>query len=103
MYRIMPKSDKTLTTTLVGEWLIADSDKKDVDDEMRLFQCAVRTAFNRLLEGMDKSDVEKLVQGMFHINSRYAKDAVMQAFGIISSQKECLVFLIVDYQKNKKS
>jgi hypothetical protein len=38
MYRIMPKSDKTLTTTLVGEWLIADSDKKDVDDEMRLFQ-----------------------------------------------------------------
>ena len=88
MYRIMPKSENTLTTTIVGEWLISEDDRKDVDDEMRLFQCAVRTAFNRLLEGMSKGDVEKLVASMFNINSRYAKDAVMQAISIISSQKE---------------
>jgi hypothetical protein len=49
MYRIMPKSECTLPTTIVGEWIISANDQKDVDDEMRLFQCAVRTAFNRLL------------------------------------------------------
>jgi len=84
----MPKSENTLTTTIVGEWLIEEDDRKDVDDEMRLFQCAVRTAFNRLLDGMKKGDVEKLVSSLFNINSRYAKDAVMQAKSIISSQKE---------------
>jgi len=84
----MPKSDETLTTTLIGEWIISEKDKKDVDLEMRLFQCAVRTAFNRLLEGMDRGYVEKAVYSMFHINYRYAKDAVMQAQSIIDSQKE---------------
>ena len=88
MYRIMPKSENTLTTTIVGEWLIEEDDRKDVDSEMRLFQCAVRTAFNRLLEGLSIGDVEKLVYSMFNINSRYAKDAVMQAMSIIRSQKE---------------
>ena len=107
MYRIMPRSENTLTTTIVGEWLIEEDDRKDVDDEMRLFQCAVRTAFNRLLDGISKGesekmsalpsslcttaffgDVEKLVASMFNINSRYAKDAVMQAMSIIRSQKE---------------
>ena len=89
MYRIAPKSEDTLTTTIVGEWFIeGEDDKKNVDDEMRLFQCAVRTAFNRLLEGMDKGTVEKLVASMFRINSRYAKDAVMQASSILSSQRE---------------
>ncbi len=109
MYRIMPKSSAggltrhgtadTLTTTIVGEWFIeGEDDKKSVDDEMRLFQCAVRTAFNRLLEGMSKGDVEKLVASMFLINSRYAKDAVMQAQSIISSQRE----LVKQHKEDKK-
>jgi len=84
----MPKSECTLTTIIIGEWIISEDDRKYVDDEMRLFQCALRTAFNRLLEGKKKGDVEKLVASMFNINSRYAKDAVMQAMSIISSQKE---------------
>jgi len=84
----MPKSECMLTTTIVGEWIIGEEERKDVDDEMRLFQCAVRTAFNRLLEGMDRGSVEKLVSSMFNINSRYAKDAVNKAQSIISSQKE---------------
>ena len=90
MYRIMPKSENTLTTTIVGEWIIEGEDeRKDVDSEMRLFQCAVRTAFNRPAKReMSKGDVEKLVASMFNINSRYSKDAVMQAQSIISSQKE---------------
>jgi len=94
----MPKSKCTLTTSIIGEWIIDKKDKKDVDDEMRLFQCAVRTAFNRLLDGMDKGDVEKLVASLFNINSRYAKDAVMQAQGIISSQRE----LVKHHKEEKK-
>jgi predicted transposase len=90
MYRIMPKSKNTLTTTIVGEWLISEDLRKDVDLEMRLFQCAFRTAFNRLLSGISISDVEKLVASMFNINLRYAKDAVMQAISLISSQNELL-------------
>ena len=88
MYTLMPKSEYTLTTTIIGEWIISEYDRKDVDDEMRLFQCAVRTAFNRLLDGISIGDVEKLVASLFNINSRYAKDAVMQARSIQSSQKE---------------
>lgn len=98
MYRIMPKSKCTLTTTIVGEWIIDEKDRKEVDSEMRLFQCAVRTAFNRLLEGMESGDVEKLVSSMFLINSRYAKDAVMQARSIISSQKE----LVIKHKEEKE-
>jgi hypothetical protein len=91
----MPKSKNTLTTTIVGEWLISEDLRKDVDLEMRLFQCAFRTAFNRLLslrriKGISISDVEKLVASMFNINLRYAKDAVMQAISLISSQNELL-------------
>ncbi|HIE28598.1 TPA: hypothetical protein EYP66_15060 [Candidatus Poribacteria bacterium] len=67
MYRIMPKSECTLTTTIVGEWIIDEKDRKDVDSEMRLFQCAVRTAFKRLLEGKKKGDVEKLVSSLFNM------------------------------------
>lgn len=95
----MPKSDETLTTTIVGEWIIDEKDRKDVDSEMRLFQCAVRTAFNRLQEGMKKGDVEKLVASRFGINSRYSKDAVMQAYSIISSQKE----VVKQHKKEKES
>jgi len=87
----MPKSECTLTTTIIGEWMISEDDRKDVDDEMRLFQCALRTAFKRLLEGKKKGDVEKLVASMFNINSRYAKDSVMQAMSIISSQNELVL------------
>ena len=98
MYTLMPKGKDTLTTTIVGEFIFDASLRKDVDDEMRLFQCAVRTAFNRLLEGNTKGDVEKLVASMFSINSRYAKDAVMQAQGIISSQRE----LVKQHKEDKK-
>jgi len=96
----MPRSENTLTTTIIGEWLIeSEDDRKYVDDEMRLFQCAVRTAFNRLLDGMKKGDVEKLVSSMFNINSRYAKDAVMQAMSIIRSQKELIKQQILDKKR----
>jgi IS605 OrfB family transposase len=95
----MPKSDNTLTTTLVGEWIISEEDRTLVENEMRLFQCAVRTAFNRLLEGMDKSDVEKRVASMFHLNSRYAKDARIKAQSIISSQRE----MVKLHKKEKES
>ena len=102
MYRIMPKSKSTLKRTIVGEWIIDERDRKDVDDEMRLFQCAFRTAFNRLLDGISIGDVEKHVYGMFNLNYRYTKDAVMQAMSVIRSQKELVKRHLMEKERSLK-
>ncbi|MFZ0371583.1 MAG: IS200/IS605 family accessory protein TnpB-related protein [Halobacillus sp.] len=66
----------------------------ELDQLMRVFGSTLRFSFNRLLEGYKKRDLIKLVNAKFHMNKRYAEDAVMQAEQIISSQKELLPYQI---------
>ncbi|MGF6954117.1 IS605 OrfB family transposase [Neobacillus sp. B4I6] len=71
---------------------------------MAVFCAAWRYSFNRLLEGEQSGRLIKSVSALFHLNKRYAEDAVMQAQAIISSQKELLPLRIEGVQgKIKKT
>ncbi|MEH7484295.1 IS200/IS605 family accessory protein TnpB-related protein [Neobacillus drentensis] len=71
---------------------------------MAVFCAAWRYSFNRLVEGEQSGRLIKSVSALFHLNKRYAEDAVMQAQAIISSQKELLPLRIEGVQgKIKKT
>jgi IS605 OrfB family transposase len=57
---------------------------------MAVFCSALRFSFNRLVEGEKEGDLIKKVNVLFHLNKRYAEDAVMQAKAVFSSQKKLL-------------
>ncbi|MFP5106376.1 hypothetical protein ACSU6B_06340 [Neobacillus sp. C211] len=65
---------------------------------MAVFCAAWRYSFNRLVEGEQSGRLIKSVSALFHLNKRYAEDAVMQAQAIISSQKELLPLRIEGVQ-----
>jgi predicted transposase len=71
---------------------------------MTVFCAALRYSFNRLLEGEQSGKLIKSTSALFHLNKRYAEDAVMQAQAMISSQKELLPLRIQGVQgKIKKT
>lgn len=65
---------------------------------MTVFCAALRYSFNRLLEGEQSGKLIKSTSALFHLNKRYAEDAVMQAQAMISSQKELLPLRIQGVQ-----
>ena len=66
------------------------TDWEPLNQLMTVFCSALRFSFNRLVEGESEKDLIKKVNALFHLNKRYAEDAVMQAKAVISSQKELL-------------
>ncbi len=84
---------------------------------MAVFCSALRFSFNRLVEGEEEKKLIKKVHVIFHLNKRYAEDAVMQAKAVLSSQKKWLPIhiegvqakmqrterKIEDYQTGKKT
>lgn len=87
--------------------LIVDGNAVELEKLNRLmavFCAALRYSFNRLIEGEQSERLIKSVSALFHLNKRYAEDAVMQAQAIISSQKELLPLRIEGIQgKIKKT
>jgi IS605 OrfB family transposase len=79
--------DMKITKTVLLE---ADqpTDWEPLNQLMTVFCSALRFAFNRLEEGQNEKDLIKKVNALFHLNKRYAEDAVMQAKAVLSSQKE---------------
>ena len=59
---------------------------------MTVFCSALRFAFNRLEERQNEKYLIKKVNALFHLNKRYAEDAVIQAKAVLSSQKELVRF-----------
>ena len=57
---------------------------------MAVFCSALRFSFNRLVEGEGEKELIKKVHALFHLNKRYAEDAVMQAKAVLSRQKKLL-------------
>ncbi|MBM7558084.1 putative transposase, partial [Halanaerobacter jeridensis] len=93
-----------MRTTIKAKLLEIPSEQSEkIDNLMLRFSSAIRFAFNRrkpdAYDPMNKGDLEKLLQSKYKLNSRYAKDAVMKADSIISSQKE----LVKEYHSNYKS
>lgn len=65
---------------------------------MRVFCSMKRYAFNRLIEGENAQPLIKRLPAMFHMNKRYAEDAVLQAQSILSSQTALLLQRIEDVE-----
>ena len=65
---------------------------------MMVFCSALRFSFNRLVEGEEEKELIKKVHALFHLNKRYAEDAVMQAKAVLSSQKKLLPIRIEGVQ-----
>jgi len=75
-------------------------DWKRLDNLMRVYQSALRFAYNRLLEGkFSDNDIVKLLRSIFGINSRYAYSALVEAKEIISSQKRLLRLHIEEIER----
>jgi IS605 OrfB family transposase len=96
--------------TIQGIW--QPTDPNAVRSEMRLFSSCVRWMFNRLQEiPKGESDpnlpvadkplnrIKREAQQIFHLNSRYVADAMMEAKVIIESQKELLPIQIHNLEK----
>jgi predicted transposase len=59
---------------------IADGSAAEFEELNRLmtvFCAALRYSFNRLLEGEQSGKLTKSIGTLFHLNKRYAEDAVM--------------------------
>lgn len=60
----------------------------EATDLMRRYCAGVRFAYKRLAQGMRTLVVEKAVGATYALNSRYAKDAVHEAAGLITAQQK---------------
>ena len=62
-----------------------EEEKEKALDLMRRFSSAMRYAYKRLLEKVSEKEIEKAVQEKHKLNSRYTKDAVLIAKGVLNS------------------
>lgn len=65
-----------------------EADRRRVLDLMRRWSSCVRYAYNRLLEGHERNQLKRELQGIFSLNSRYVDDAIWKAKSILESCRE---------------
>ncbi|SHG95395.1 transposase, putative, N-terminal domain-containing protein [Thermosyntropha lipolytica DSM 11003] len=63
-------------------------DERAVADLMRRWSACMRFAYHRLLEGKTRNELKRDLQGVFHLNSRYADDAIIKAKSVLESCRE---------------
>ncbi len=76
---VKKKNDRNFITV---ECLLAfdkDEDKEKVLDLMRKFSSMVRFAYKRLLEGVERKELKKMLSQKYGINTRYSDDAIFLA------------------------
>jgi hypothetical protein len=97
----------SLTTTIIANIVISEHDKIEINSLMCKYQSGKRMAFNQIVKdkNTDRSEIERYIKERIpSLNSRYRRDAIMEAEGIISSQKELLpIYLENNERKLKKS
>ena len=74
-----------------------------ISDLQTLFSSAIRFAYQRLLEGVVKKDIQKLIQEKYGLNSRYASDAIEQSRQLKLSQERLLNMHIENWQTKVKA
>ncbi len=90
------------TTRILKLKKFNSSFKAQLDSLMREFCSAKRFAYNRLLEGCDQNETNKLIQQTFRLNKRYAEDATFQAKSTVDSQEELLPLHLEEVQQKIK-
>ncbi|MEQ8189951.1 MAG: IS200/IS605 family accessory protein TnpB-related protein [Candidatus Eremiobacterota bacterium] len=97
----------SLTTTIIAKLFICETDTFEINSLMCKYQSARRMAFNQIVKdkNSDRGKIESYIKERLPVlNSRYRRDAIMEAEGIISGQKELLpVYLENNERKLKKS
>ncbi len=89
----------TMKAILINE---TQEQKQIIDNIMLIFSTAIRYSFNRLLENVKISELEKIVANKYNLNIRQAKDVVESARQTIISQKELVKINYEEYQKKVK-
>jgi len=78
----MSTNDKNERSFITVECLLAfdkDEDKEKVLNLMRKFSSMVRFAYKRLMEGVERKELRRLLSKKYEINARYSGDAVFLA------------------------
>jgi len=81
---------------------LAPEQEKTINHLQTLFSSAARFAYQRLLQGNKKKDIQKLIQNQYGLNSRYASDAIEQARQLKQSQEKILNLQIENWQTKVK-
>jgi len=80
--RLLSVKKKIDRNFIMVECLLAfdeDKDKEKVLNLMRKFSSMVRFAYKRLLEGMERKELKKVLSQKYGINTRYSDDAIFLA------------------------
>jgi IS605 OrfB family transposase len=78
----MPTEKKSEGNFITVECLLAfdrDEDKGKVSTLMRKFSSMVRFAYTRLMERMERKELQKIISKKYGINTRYSSDAILLA------------------------
>ena len=99
--------NNSLTTTIIANLIVSETDICEINSLMCKYQSAKRMAFNQIVKdkNTDRKEIETYIKERIPgLNTRYMRDAIMEAESIISSQKELLpVYLENNESKVKKS
>lgn len=82
---------------------IDDHSKSSIDALMTIFSSSIRYSFDRLLEGVKISELEKEICTKYALNIRQSKDAVESARQTIASQKALVKMYVEDYTSKIKA
>ena len=84
----MPTSNENDSNFITVECLLkfdTDEDKKKVLGLMRKFSSMVRFAYKRLLEGVERKELKKVLSRKYEINTRYSDSAILLAEQTLNS------------------
>lgn len=92
----MKSENKTITFTYIGTIQIPnETETRMLDELMKKFQSGKRFLRERILEGKHRKESVEMAKPLFLSNSRYMRDAFLEAEASISSQKELLPLYVM--------
>lgn len=74
--------------TLSGRLHLPQHEKVVLDELMRTYSSCMRCSYQRLLEGKERNELKRSLSSLFHLNTRYIDDAILEAKSLIESLKE---------------
>jgi predicted transposase len=95
----MSKKENEQAITFTGIVITPSVTESNILDElMRKFQSAKRYLRERIFDGFDRKNAVVKAKPLFLNNSRYMRDAFLEAEASISSQKELLPLYVEQYK-----
>jgi IS605 OrfB family transposase len=83
---VVEKNKRMLT--LSGKLHVPQHEKALLDELMRAYSSCMRYSYQRLLEGKERNELKRSLSSLFHLNTRYIDDAILEAKSLIESLKE---------------